>query len=54
MPARPRPGLIVFIGRESDRVKAAAEKPIDRPTPIGKTFDVTFRREPPNCDQDNT
>jgi len=52
MPAPARPGLVVIIGRESaDQGKAAAATPIDRPTPAGKTFDVTFRREPPDCDQ---
>ena len=48
MPAPARPGLIVIIGRESDQGKAAAAKPIDRQTPAGKTFEVTFRREPPD------
>jgi len=54
MPPPARPGLIVIIGRESDQGKVATAKPIDRPTPAGKTFDVTFRREPPNCDEGNT
>ena len=54
MPAPARPGLIVIIGRESDQGKAAAAKPIDRPTPAGKTFDVSFRREPTDCDQGKT
>ena len=54
MPAPARPGLIVIIRRESDQGKADTAKPIDRATPAGKTFDVTFRREPPDCDQGNT
>ena len=54
MPAPARPGLIVSISRESDQREAAAAKPIDRPTPAGKTFDVTFRRELPDCDQGKT
>jgi hypothetical protein len=54
MPAPARPGLIVIIGRESEQGRAATAKPIDRPTPPGKMFDVTFRRETPDCDQGNT
>jgi len=50
MPAPVRPGLIVVIGRESDQGHAVAAKSIDRPTPAGKMFEVTFRREPPDGD----
>ena len=51
MPAPTRPSLVVIIGRESDQRDAGAAKPIDRPTPAGKTFNVTFRREQTDCDQ---
>jgi len=48
MPPPARPGLIVVIGRESDaKPKTTESTSPDRPTPSGKTFDVTFRREPP-------
>ena len=47
MPPPARPGLIVIIGRESDQGQAAPATPIDRPTPAGKTFNVTFRRSHP-------
>ena len=46
--------LIVIIDRESDQRKDPAAKPVDRPTPAGKTLDVTFRRESKDCDQSNT
>jgi hypothetical protein len=45
MPAPPRPGLVVIIGRASDQRQTREAKLADRPVPASKPIDVTFRRE---------
>lgn len=52
MPAPARPGLVVIIGRESDRDEAAAKvAPADQTARTSSSIDVVFRREKTDSDR---